>query len=195
MLEVRNDIREVNISRSGIGDDRVDVTYTSGGAIKSSVSRDYCSPHLFADDCQLHMPYGQDMLGKAIGQINSDLLSVSLWSVTNDHNLNTVKCTVLHVAPHTTVQILGEKNRQIRVYGSILEGHSSLLKKLEMLTSYCFPKLYELENMHLLYFQQDGASSHFSALVTDALNERSMYKPASSPDLTPCDFFHATSTT
>ncbi|KAG8308928.1 hypothetical protein J6590_098010, partial [Homalodisca vitripennis] len=125
MLEVRNDIREVNISRSGIGDDRVDVTYTSGGAIKSSVSRDYCSPHLFADDCQLHMPYGQDMLGKAIGQINSDLLSVSLWSVTNDHNLNTVKCTVLHVAPHTTVQILGEKNRQIRVYGSILERQVS----------------------------------------------------------------------
>ncbi|KAG8334150.1 hypothetical protein J6590_096663 [Homalodisca vitripennis] len=43
-VEVRNDIREVNILRSGIRDDRVDVTYTSGGAIKSSVSRDVTCP-------------------------------------------------------------------------------------------------------------------------------------------------------
>ncbi|KAG8334528.1 hypothetical protein J6590_088078 [Homalodisca vitripennis] len=67
------------------------------------------------------MPHGQDMLDKAIGQINSDFLSVSLWSVTNDHNLNTVKCTVLHVAPHTTVQILGEKNpRRTQKHASTL---------------------------------------------------------------------------
>ncbi|KAG8260911.1 hypothetical protein J6590_086279 [Homalodisca vitripennis] len=33
-------------------------------------------------------------------------------------------------------------------------------------------RLDELENIYQLHFQQDGASSHFSALVTDALNER-----------------------
>ncbi|KAG8261687.1 hypothetical protein J6590_067290, partial [Homalodisca vitripennis] len=55
----------------------------------------------------------------------------------------------------------------------------------------------ELENIHQLHFQRDGASSHFSALVTDALNfvdrwigrQGRMLWPPRSPNLTPCDFF------
>lgn len=70
---------------------------------------------------------------------------------------------------------------------------------LDMLINYCFPQLDELENIHQLHFQQDGAPPHFSALVTDALNEKfgdrwigrqgPMLWPPRSPDLTPCDFF------
>lgn len=43
---------------------------------------------------------------------------------------------------------------------------------LNMLINYCFPQLDELENIHQLHLQQDGAPPHFSALVTDALNRK-----------------------
>lgn len=70
---------------------------------------------------------------------------------------------------------------------------------LDMLINYCFPQLDELENIQQLHFQQDGAPPHFSAFVTDTLNEKFGHRwigrqgpicwPPRSPDLTPCDFF------
>lgn len=70
---------------------------------------------------------------------------------------------------------------------------------LDMLENYCFPQLDEKENLNRLYFQQDGAPSHYSAIVQDALNAKFPNRwigrggpiawPPRSPDLTPCDFF------
>ncbi|KAG8266609.1 hypothetical protein J6590_068147 [Homalodisca vitripennis] len=56
--------------------------------------------------------YWSNFVQSATGQINSDLLSVSLWSVTIGLNLSTDRYTVL-VAPPTIVQTLGKNNLQI----------------------------------------------------------------------------------
>ncbi|KAG8296060.1 hypothetical protein J6590_065623 [Homalodisca vitripennis] len=53
------------------------------------------------------------LLGEDIGQINSYLLSVSLWLVTNGLKLNTDKCTVLCMVPHIILHNLCENNPHI----------------------------------------------------------------------------------
>jgi hypothetical protein len=68
-------------------------------------------------------------------------------------------------------------------------------KYLAMLKTFLWPKI----RYQRMYFQQDGASSHYAVPVRDWLDEKLPARwlgrrgpiewPARSPDLTPCDFF------
>lgn len=86
----------------------------------------YCISHIYADDCQLHLSYEPGKLWEAIDQINVDLFNINQWSMDNGLKLNIDKCTVLHVAPHTTVQTLRENNLHVTLCGSALTVHDKV---------------------------------------------------------------------
>jgi hypothetical protein len=80
----------------------------------------YCTAHLYADDCQLHLAYEPWKLTSAIDQLNTDLQNVSRWSVNNGLKLNITKCTVLHLAPRHLLQALSDSGVAVVLGGESL---------------------------------------------------------------------------
>ncbi|WP_368732210.1 reverse transcriptase domain-containing protein, partial [Klebsiella pneumoniae] len=79
-----------------------------------------CTPHLYADDCQLHLSYDPDQIQDAILQINSDLKNILTWSTENGLKLNIGKCSVLHLAPQDRIQTLSENGVEVTLGGKSL---------------------------------------------------------------------------
>jgi len=79
-----------------------------------------CTPHLYADDCQLHLSFDPRCVKEAISLINADLVNICKWSADNGLKLNTSKCTVLHLVPKNLVQTLSECGVVVTVGDEIL---------------------------------------------------------------------------
>jgi transposase len=92
-----------------------------------------------------------------------------------------------------TVEAVESVTEQLTIY--FFDGSVTGESYLEMLQTYVWPKV----RQRRLYFQQDGAPSHYSLVVREWLDQKfpdhwigrrgPIEWPARSPDLTPPDFF------
>ena len=73
----------------------------------------YCTAHLYIDDCHLHISFQPDHMEEGIAGVNSDLNSIMRWSASNGLKLNISKCFVLHIAPQQIIQALSEGGVQV----------------------------------------------------------------------------------
>ncbi|KAG8313301.1 hypothetical protein J6590_006861 [Homalodisca vitripennis] len=70
---------------------------------------------MYADDCQLHMPFGLNGLEEAIAGVSSELKSIQVLSGIYGHKMNANKCIVLYIALTAQLQSIKENNVQIRI--------------------------------------------------------------------------------
>ena len=130
----------------------------------------------------------------------SDERQFTLNGVINRHN----SCYWAYSNPHETFQV-GTYKQGLMVWcgmtsGGLIgpyffDGSVTGESYLEMLQTYVWPKV----RQRRLYFQQDGAPSHYSLVVREWLDQKfsshwigrrgPIEWPARSPDLTPPDFF------
>lgn len=162
---------------------------------------------LSEDDFDRRAQFCETLLGrfsKEPGMIDkilwSDESQFTLNGVINRHN----SCYWAYSNPHEIFQV-GTSKQGLMVWcgmtsGGLIgpyffDGSVTGESYLEMLQTYVWPKV----RQRRLYFQQDGAPSHYSLVVREWLDQKfpdhwigrrgPIEWPARSPDLTPPDFF------
>ena len=73
----------------------------------------FCTGHLYIDDCNLHISFHPEQMEEPIADVNSGLNSIMRWSASNGLKLNISKCFVLHIAPQQIIQALSEGGVQV----------------------------------------------------------------------------------